>query len=61
MGYSPWGRKESGTTEQLTTRPLQLATLLGENSGFQCCGPHGGYRQPIVSKEVARKLEFGPN
>ena len=29
MGYSPWGRKESDTTEQLTLSLFSLNLLLG--------------------------------
>ena len=36
-GYSPWGHKESGTTEQLIhTHPLVMVVVSFENIPFTC-------------------------
>ena len=37
MGYSPWGRKESDTTEQLSTYPLHASVYSSAE-----CGSNGG-------------------
>ena len=36
-GYSPWGRKESDTTEQLTTTTTLITVLLPIISSVSCC------------------------
>ena len=60
MGYSPWGHKESGTTQQLTHKITPAGnTPQGE---LWLSVLWSSWRvQAIVSKEVTRKHEFGPN
>ena len=58
MGYSPWGRKESDTTERLTLHfsVLQLSVRVGDRKW--CSGiPESGYilnkaNRPVLTEQV---------